>query len=88
MTTTTPHLTLIRLHGRNQAGWQAGGKDWRGKRTLYRYSASELTDLAQAIQEQQPQPKETCVIFNNNSGAMRPTTPSPSAGKWIYTLRA
>ena len=68
LTTTTPHLTLIRLHGRNQAGWQAGGKDWRGKRTLYRYSASELTDLAQAIQEQQPQPKETCVIFNNNSG--------------------
>lgn len=68
LTTTTKNLTMIRLHGRNQAGWQTAGKDWRKKRTLYRYSAEELADLARVIKDQNPAPLETCVIFNNNSG--------------------
>lgn len=68
LVTTTPDLTLLRLHGRNQTGWANPGANWRKQRTLYRYSAAELAALQAAIMGQQPQPQETCVIFNNNSG--------------------
>lgn len=68
LTTTTPSLTLLRLHGRNQAGWANAGANWRKQRTLYRYSPAELAEFKAAILAQEPQPRETCVIFNNNSG--------------------
>ena len=68
LATTNPRLALLRLHGRNSAGWQHTGADWRAKRTLYSYSAQELAELGAAITSLQPAPAEVCVIFNNNSG--------------------
>lgn len=68
LATTNPELVLIRLHGRNTEGWNHPGKEWRKKRTLYRYSEEQLKRLNQRIQQLTPQPQEVCVIFNNNSG--------------------
>ncbi len=67
LATTNPHLVLVRLHGRNQHGWDNAGKSWRKTRTLYRYSDQELTELKDQLTSLQPQPDEICVIFNNNS---------------------
>lgn len=65
--TTNPNLAMIRLHGRNVEGWNHPGKEWRSRRTLYRYSQHELTGLSKLIHKLEPQPKELTVIFNNNS---------------------
>lgn len=65
--TTTPSLAVLRLHGRNEKGWFNQSKDWRGQRTLYRYSADELNQFADVINHLTPKVKEVCVIFNNNS---------------------
>ncbi|WP_251548136.1 DUF72 domain-containing protein [Limosilactobacillus caecicola] len=67
LATTTPGLALIRLHGRNAQGWYHPGREWRKQRTRYRYSTAELQELVQQIHQLQPQPRELCVIFNNNS---------------------
>lgn len=64
---TNPQLAMLRLHGRNTQGWVNQGKNWRKTRTLYRYSSEELASLAGAINGLTVQPKEVCVIFNNNS---------------------
>lgn len=68
LATTSSQLALIRLHGRNREGWDHAGKEWRKKRTLYKYSQQELDELARQIIGLHPQPQEVCVIFNNNSG--------------------
>ena len=89
LTTTTPHLTLVRLHGRNQAGWQAGGQGLAGQ-------ADPVPILGERTNRPGPSnPRTTAATkkklassLTTTRGAMRPTTPSPSAGKWIYTLRA
>ncbi|CAM3067302.1 DUF72 domain-containing protein [Lactiplantibacillus plajomi] len=65
---TSPKLALLRLHGRNQKGWSNKGPDWRGQRTLYRYSDQELNDFKTVVEQLAPQTEEVCVIFNNNSG--------------------
>lgn len=65
---TSDQLAILRLHGRNQKGWSAKGKDWRGQRTLYRYSDAELAEFQQTITQLQTETNEVCVIFNNNSG--------------------
>lgn len=65
---TNSQFTLFRFHGRNSQGWQANDKDWRKKRTLYRYSEEELFELASAIQSVEQQTKDIGIIFNNNSG--------------------
>lgn len=65
---TNPDLVMLRLHGRNMTGWNQPGKEWRKKRTLYRYSDEELTQFSQAIDGIKSQVREVCVIFNNNSG--------------------
>ena len=65
---TNAQFTLLRLHGRNSQGWQANDKDWRKKRTLYRYSEEELIELASAIRSAEQQTKDIGIIFNNNSG--------------------
>lgn len=67
LVTTNPDLAMLRLHGRNKKGWANQDKSWRKTRTLYRYSDSELADFVQTIQALTPAPKETCIIFNNNS---------------------
>ncbi|WP_295731781.1 DUF72 domain-containing protein [uncultured Limosilactobacillus sp.] len=68
LVTTNRRLVLLRLHGRNNQGWNHPGPEWRKRRTLYRYSDQELRNLSQLIYGLQPEPQEVCVIFNNNSG--------------------
>ncbi|AVK61787.1 DUF72 domain-containing protein [Lactobacillus sp. CBA3605] len=65
---TSPKLAMIRLHGRNQTGWSTKGPNWRGQRTLYRYSDTELAELKVLVEQLQSQTQEVCVIFNNNAG--------------------
>ncbi|ADH98674.1 DUF72 domain-containing protein [Salisediminibacterium selenitireducens] len=67
---TTGHRTLIRLHGRNVAGWNypAKGDEWRDVRYLYDYSEEELKTLAKDVKAIHAQSSEVYVIFNNNSG--------------------
>ncbi|MGX7327973.1 DUF72 domain-containing protein [Enterococcus bulliens] len=67
-TITNQEFTLLRLHGRNDAGWMHTGVDARKFRTLYRYSAEELHEFAELIRACQQKTKEIAVIFNNNSG--------------------
>lgn len=64
---TNPRLAVLRLHGRNQAGWRNPGANWRKKRTLYRYSDAELAEFAKQVQALEGQVEEVCIIFNNNS---------------------
>lgn len=61
-------LAFLRLHGHNEKGWFNQGSNWRGTRTLYRYSDEELEALGQTATQLETKAKEVCVIFNNNSG--------------------
>ncbi|EJE97265.1 DUF72 domain-containing protein [Liquorilactobacillus mali] len=65
---TNKKLLLVRLHGRNKAGWQHKGPDWRKYRTFYDYTDSELSHLKDTLLLQQNSVQEICIIFNNNSG--------------------
>ncbi|EOL49324.1 DUF72 domain-containing protein [Enterococcus caccae] len=65
---TNDHFALFRFHGRNAAGWMANDKDWRKKRTLYRYNTEEIAELSEAVEKVAREAKEIGVIFNNNSG--------------------
>ncbi|MBP1046457.1 DUF72 domain-containing protein [Enterococcus sp. BWM-S5] len=65
---TNEVFTLFRFHGRNAAGWLANDKEWRKKRTLYRYNKEEIAELSQAVGAAAEKSKEVGVIFNNNSG--------------------
>lgn len=65
---TNKQLLLVRLHGRNEAGWQHKGPDWRKYRTFYDYSDNELSRLKDTLILQQNSVQEICIIFNNNSG--------------------
>lgn len=65
-TATNADYTIMRLHGRNVAGWQDRRVSWRKSRTDYRYSAAELQslgDIARGLAS-----KRVSVIFNNNGG--------------------
>jgi uncharacterized protein YecE (DUF72 family) len=60
---------LVRLHGRNKAGWKdPGDGSWRDVRYLYRYSQAELQEWAARLKKLQQMSKEIVVLFNNNSG--------------------
>jgi len=65
---TNDQFVLFRFHGRNAAGWLANDKDWRKKRTLYRYNSKELEELQQGVQQVMASTKDVGIIFNNNSG--------------------
>ncbi|WP_270166510.1 DUF72 domain-containing protein [Paenibacillus sp. SYP-B4298] len=66
---THSELTVVRLHGRNEKGWQSSGQpNWREVRYLYRYSEAELLEWAERLQRLAQQTARLCVIFNNNSG--------------------
>ncbi|MCP9332463.1 DUF72 domain-containing protein [Lentilactobacillus hilgardii] len=65
---TNKDLCMLRLHGRNIKGWTDTTGDWRGKRTLYRYSTEELAQLKDVVLKLQDQTREVCIIFNNNAG--------------------
>ncbi|MBC1425493.1 DUF72 domain-containing protein [Listeria seeligeri] len=66
---TSPEMTMVRLHGRNQYGWmKASSPEWREVRTLYRYNDEEIKEWAKYVEHLQKLSKEVVVIFNNNSG--------------------
>jgi uncharacterized protein YecE (DUF72 family) len=66
---TDEEFTLVRMHGRNLAGWnQNGASDWREVRYLYDYNDDELMEWKVRLEELQKQSKTVGVIFNNNSG--------------------
>ena len=67
-TVTNSEAVLIRLHGRNDAGWVYTGPDARAYRTLYDYHTHELADLAEGMKQCQKETVNVAVIFNNNSG--------------------
>lgn len=65
---TNPDVTMVRLHGRNLAGWAKTGKEAKSVRTLYNYSDEELSQLAETIKGLAADSKQVIVIFNNNAG--------------------
>ena len=66
---TREDVSLVRLHGRNAAGWHSSGQpNWREVRYLYRYSDKELEEWKQHIGKLLEKTRECWVIFNNNSG--------------------
>jgi uncharacterized protein YecE (DUF72 family) len=66
---TNPSFTLVRMHGRNVAGWRQNGRaDWRSVRYLYDYSDQELTEWKAIVNHLQAASSIVGVIFNNNSG--------------------
>ncbi|MFD0674049.1 DUF72 domain-containing protein [Cohnella sp. GCM10027633] len=66
---TTEDVTIVRMHGRNVAGWnQSGSPNWREIRYLYQYNAEELTEWLSGIALLLRDTKQVCMLFNNNSG--------------------
>jgi len=66
---THPELTMVRLHGRNAAGWNdTGNENWREVRYLYNYSEQELMEWLPLLNKLQKESKRVYVVFNNNSG--------------------
>jgi uncharacterized protein YecE (DUF72 family) len=66
---TDPNITIVRMHGRNTAGWnKTDGANWREVRYLYRYSMEELLQWKQQLLLLQETTQQLFVIFNNNSG--------------------
>ncbi|WP_179394689.1 DUF72 domain-containing protein [Lacticaseibacillus absianus] len=63
---TDPALAIMRLHGRNTAGWLERDPQWRSCRTNYRYSDAELQALGQVATTLDA--RRVIVIFNNNGG--------------------
>ncbi|TGB00404.1 DUF72 domain-containing protein [Sporolactobacillus shoreae] len=59
---------LIRLHGRNTAGWLNHGPNWRKVRCLYRYDSKELNEWKQRLMILNQKVKNVYMLFNNNSG--------------------
>lgn len=62
---TNPELTLMRLHGRNAATWNATGATSASVRFDYDYSNEELAELAGSISDIASRVARTHVIFNN-----------------------
>jgi uncharacterized protein YecE (DUF72 family) len=66
---TSDRHTIVRMHGRNTAGWnQNGNPDWRATRYLYRYNRDELVEWRDHLLGLQQITENISVIFNNNSG--------------------
>lgn len=66
---TDKKKVLVRLHGRNTAGWVNKGQDnWREVRYLYRYNLSELIEWKERLLDLKKQAENVYVVFNNNSG--------------------
>lgn len=59
---------LVRMHGRNLAGWLNHGPDWRKLRCLYRYNRKELEEWKIRLTHLEKKAKNIYVLFNNNSG--------------------
>jgi len=61
-------LGILRLHGRNEATWEAKDIDVASNRFDYDYSDAELTTLADKVAAIAPQFELFHVINNNNNG--------------------
>ncbi|MCH4057669.1 MAG: DUF72 domain-containing protein [Lactobacillaceae bacterium] len=64
---TTPPISFWRFHGRNAENWAKKGAGSKEGRTLYRYSTTELQQLAAEVQAVASQVTTNYVIFNNNA---------------------
>ncbi|SSW64705.1 hypothetical protein AVE30378_01140 [Achromobacter veterisilvae] len=62
---THPELTLLRLHGRNAAAWNAAGAASSG-RFQYEYSEQELAELAERFSRLAAQSAQAHAVFNTN----------------------
>jgi len=62
---TNPHLTYLRLHGRNARGYLTGKTV--AARFDYDYSAEEISDVAERTKSLARGADEVHVIFNNNN---------------------
>lgn len=66
---THPEKTLVRMHGRNVAGWnKQRDENWRVVRYLYDYRDEELLEWKNLLHKLQKESKEIYMVFNNNSG--------------------
>ena len=64
---TTPHLAMVRLHGRRSATWEAANVP-TVERYRYLYSADELLQWMPLIESAATQATRTIVFFNNCYG--------------------
>ncbi|QCS64908.1 DUF72 domain-containing protein [Achromobacter denitrificans] len=62
---THPELTLLRLHGRNEAAWNASGAASSG-RFQYEYTEQELAELAERFTRLAAQSAQAHAVFNTN----------------------
>ena len=62
---THPDLTLLRLHGRNEAAWNASGAASSG-RFQYEYTEEELAELAERFTRLAAQSAQAHAVFNTN----------------------
>ncbi|MBU8906606.1 DUF72 domain-containing protein [Desertibacillus haloalkaliphilus] len=66
---TDSNVSLVRMHGRNQYGWNDPGTgNWRDVRYLYKYNEEELLEWKKNLEQLQQQTEDIYVLFNNNSG--------------------
>jgi uncharacterized protein YecE (DUF72 family) len=63
---TSPHLAIVRLHGRNAETWNKKGLTTSSQRFNYDYPDSELEELAESVKTLARQVPRTHVILNNN----------------------
>jgi uncharacterized protein YecE (DUF72 family) len=61
--TTSPELTIVRLHGRNAETWS--GAESAADRFNYEYSDDELRELAPSIEAISKRAGRTHILFNN-----------------------
>ncbi|WP_332238555.1 DUF72 domain-containing protein [Sporolactobacillus sp. KGMB 08714] len=59
---------LVRMHGRNEAGWQNHGPNRRKLRCLYRYNRAELEEWKSRLINLEKKANNVYVLFNNDSG--------------------
>ncbi|WP_088148774.1 DUF72 domain-containing protein [Achromobacter denitrificans] len=62
---THPDLTLLRLHGRNEAAWNSSGAASSG-RFQYEYTEQELAELAERFTRLAAQSAQAHAVFNTN----------------------
>ena len=66
---TDEKVTMVRLHGRNESGWNdTGDEKWREVRYLYNYSEQQLAEWLPRLEQLSQGSQDVYVIFNNNSG--------------------
>ena len=65
-TVTSPHLAVVRLHGRNRDTWEKKGLAAASDRFNYLYTGDELNELAQPIRSLAENAHTVHVLLNTN----------------------